>query len=58
MKTRSLPERSAGGSYDASLDRLEDNDLFPAKTAIAKATLSKAKLPSRKEKLVSSSSAK
>jgi hypothetical protein len=50
MKIRSTIQSSAKGSYDVSLDRLESVDLFPAKTAIAKATLLKAKLPSRKMK--------
>ncbi|WP_026631633.1 hypothetical protein [Dyadobacter alkalitolerans] len=56
MKVGSVSESNAEGSYDASLDRLEDKDLFPAKTAIAKATLSKTSLPVRKGKLLNSSS--
>jgi len=46
MKVKSMPGQNSGSTQDTSLDRLEDIDLFPAKTAIAKATLLKAKLPS------------
>jgi hypothetical protein len=42
-------------AHNQNLDKLENVDLFPAKTAIAKATLLKAPLPQRSRAESSSS---
>ncbi|MEO6286057.1 MAG: hypothetical protein ABIN80_12315 [Dyadobacter sp.] len=56
MKASSASKTSAkGGTYNQNLDKLENVDLFPAKTAIAKATLLKAVLPSKERAILSSS---